>query len=863
MPSVVRYVVLGFICVAVLVSAFAPAAAEEPLRVGAYENPPKVKLDENGQLSGVFGDMLYEIARREGWQIKVVPCAWANCLQMLENGNLDLMPDVAISNARDARFYFHEVPVLHVWSQLYSKSRPGVTSMLEVDGARIAVLRDSVQSEFLKNRVANFGIEVTFVEVGSFDEGFAAVLAERADFVAVNHLYGNQHAGELGLIATAVMFQPSRLFFASKPDPSMRPVLTRIDRWLADWRAEANSPYQDIMQKWGVYAGEPRNPVPGWLLPSLLAVLAVAILSVALLRYQVMKKSRALLESEQRSNTILDSVDACIFIKDTDFRYRYANRLVCELFGETETSIIGKSDYDLFDETTADYLRDNDKQVIEKGERLVDEEHNTVQGGQKRQFLTVKIPLWDANDQIYGLCGISTDITEYIEIQEELSQLAYYDSLTGLANRKLLSHQLEHALVSYHRTGFEGAVVALDLIDFNLINDSLGHSAGDRLLQGVAARIQRVVDPTDCVARLGSDDFVVILEDLGDKRDNAVMAARRFAERIVDAVQQPIDLGVRMHTANVCIGVSMFSDSQDGVEERLKNADIALSEAKRLGSGAICLFNPAMQQTIDRRVHLEAALRHAIDERKLQIFLQPQVDVAGKVAGVELLLRWHDDDFGEVSPAEFIPVAESSGLIVPLGNWVVEQACILLQQWSREPQLKDLHLAVNISPRQFRQPDFVDHVASCLQRCEVPRGRLELEITENMLIENVETTIKRMSHLGNLGVRFSLDDFGTGYASLAYLKRLPIYQLKIDQSFVRDVLTDTNDAVIVETILGLGESMVLEVIAEGVETQPQADALRQLGCVKFQGFLYGRPQPVATWLERFQKSLIVSSTPTD
>ncbi|MDN7125319.1 EAL domain-containing protein [Pseudidiomarina terrestris] len=830
------------------------------VRVGAYENTPKVQIGENGKISGIFGDLLYEIAEREGWEIQVVPCRWSDCLTLLAAGQIDLMPDVALTESRNQELVFNELPVLYSWSQLYSKDAKVLKTLLELDGLRVAVLRDSVQENYLNTIALNFGIHVELVPVGTFDEGFAAVLGKRADVVAVNHFYGDKRSRELGFEATPVMFQPSRLFFAAAPNPEAAQLVGRIDRWLADWREASDSPYQEVMKNWGVYAPDQEEALSKWLLPGLLAVLLLAILSVAALRHQVKKKSRALLESEQRSNTILNSVEAFIFIKDEQLKYRYANKKVCELVGETEQSIIGKSDFDVFETKTAEHLRERDLRVIKFGERVVDEESSRTIKGEQRQFLSVKIPLRDADERIYGLCGIATDITEHIEIQEQLNQLAYYDSVTGLANRKLVMQQLEHAVASYRRTGYEGAVLAIDLIDFTLINDTLGHAFGDKLLATIAERLEAIIDETDCAARLGSDDFVLVLEDLGPDRNEAILSARRLATEVVRLIEQPVDLGSRFHTTAACIGISMFSDSDNGAAELIKNADLALTEAKALGSGSVRLFNPEMQQSISRRLHLEDALRSAIEESALQLYLQPQVDVNGVVTGGELLLRWQDEEFGQVPPAEFIPVAESSGLIVPLGNWVIEQACQLLQKWSADGQLSKLQLAINISPRQFRQATFVEYVESCMARHQVPHGKLELEITENMLIDNIDMTVKRMSKLGEIGVRFSLDDFGTGYASLAYLKRLPIYQLKIDQSFVRDVLTDMNDAVIIETIVGLGQSLRLEVVAEGVETAAQAEALRDLGCEKFQGFYFGRPQPVDYWVDQLSTSLQVAKS---
>lgn len=587
------------ISVACWLGAVITAQAQTTIRVGGYENPPKITIAENGELSGVFGDLIYEIAEREDWRIEVVPCRWSECLTLLANGELDLMPDVALTEVRDIRFLFNDIPVLHSWSQLYTLDNRSIASLLELDGLRVAVLRDAVQGDYLRNLVTNFGINVEFMTVGTFDEGFAAVLAERADAVAVNHFYGEQRSRELGLKQTPVMFQPSRLYFAATPSAEGQALVLRIDRWLSDWRGAADSPFQDIMKKWGVYAPDKPDTVSRWLLPSLLGVLVLAVLSLLILRHQVKKKSRALLESEQRSNIILNSIDAFIFIKDAQLKYRYANKKVCELFGETEQSIIGKSDFDLFDHATAESLRVTDLKVIERGERVVDEETNRTLEGEERQFLSVKIPLRDADDCVYALCGIATDITEHIEIQEQINQLAYYDAVTGLANRKRVVQQLDHAVASYRRTGYEGAVLAIDLIDFTLINDSLGHHIGDRLLRTVAERLQSAIDATDCAARLGSDDFVLVLEDLGPDRNEAILSARRLATEVVNLIEQPIDLGVRTHTTAACIGISMFSDSDDGAVELIKNADLALTEAKALGSGAIRLFNPEMQQSIN------------------------------------------------------------------------------------------------------------------------------------------------------------------------------------------------------------------------------------------------------------------------
>ncbi len=833
----------------------AAMAQQSPLRVGVYENPPKILL-KNNQLSGIFGELFMEIAEQEGWEVEAVPCEWNECLQLLQQGEIDLMPDVAINQQRDERFIFHETPILHSWSQLYGKSNLKISTLLDLDNIRIAVLEDSIQQKYLRDIANNFGLTVTLVPVTSFEEGFQAVVNDTADAVAANHLYGDQRARQLNLEATPVMFQPARLFVVAT-NSAMQPMLNTIDTYINAWKQDPNSPLFKTLKRWR--AMEEESPFfPLALVVGLVSTLLLVLGVLLWLRRRVKQRTLELVHSELKLNTILDSVEAYIFIKDKDLKYQYANKMVCDYLGTNTADIIGQSDTAFFDKETCTRLYQNDMRVIEKGLRVSDEEDNVTTDGSVRHFLSVKIPLRDANDNVYALCGISTDITEHITIKESLNQLEYYDSITGLANRKLLLKNLEHALASANRTKYDGALLTIDLTHFTIINETLGHSAGDKVLQQVAQRIRARIEDTDTAARLGSDDFVVILEDISQDTDQAVLDVRNWAHELLDCLAEPYELDDITHTTSASIGVTMFSDSQDDVAGLLKNADLAISEAKAQGSGSIRFFNPAMQEAINRRMLIESALRRAVKHQELELYLQPQVNECQEVVAGELLLRWTDPDLGSISPAEFIPIAEASGLIIPLGAWVIEQACRTLRDWQTFDALKHIPLAVNISPRQFRHGGFVTQVEHCLREAKLPAGMLELEITEGMLIDNVDVTVKRMYKLGDLGVRFSLDDFGTGYASLAYLKQLPLYQLKIDQSFVRDMLTDVNDDVITQTILGLGKNLNLSVIAEGVETVKQRDHLHAMGCTKFQGFLFGRPAPISKWQARLLESAVLT-----
>lgn len=849
---------LGLACLAAAASLIVcqtALAQQSPIRIGVYENPPKVLL-KNDQLSGIFGDLFMGIAQQEGWQVEPVPCAWNECLQLLQQGEIDLMPDVALNQERDERFIFHETPILHSWSQLYGQRSLKISTLLDLDNIRIAVLEDSIQQKYLTDIARNFGLNVTLIPVTSFEKGFQAVVNDMADVVAANHLYGDQRARELNLEATPVMFQPAR-FFVVATNSAMQPVLNTIDTYINTWKQDPNSPLFKTLKRWRVM--EEESPLfPLALVVGLISTLLLVLGVLLWLRRRIKQRTLELFHSELKLNTILDSVEAYIFIKDKELKYQYANKKVCDYLGTTTEAIIGQGDTAFFDEKTCDSLRENDMRVIEQGLRVSNEEDNVTTDGSVRHFLSVKIPLRDAYDNVYALCGISTDITEHITIKESLNQLEYYDTITGLANRKLLLKNLEHALASANRTQYDGALLTIDLTDFTIINETLGHIAGDNVLQQVAQRIRARIDDTDTAARLGSDDFVVILEDISQDTDQAVLDVRNWARELLDSLAEPYELGDITHTTSASIGVTMFSDSEDDVAGLLKNADLAISEAKAQGGGSIRFFNPAMQETINRRMLIESALRRAVKHQELEVYLQPQVNEHHEVVAGELLLRWTDPDLGSISPAEFIPIAEASGLIIPLGAWVIEQACRTLRDWQTIDALKHIPLAVNISPRQFRHGGFVTQVEHCMREAKLPAGLLELEITEGMLIQNVDVTVKRMYKLGDLGVRFSLDDFGTGYASLAYLKKLPLYQLKIDQSFVRDMLTDVNDDVITQTILGLGRNLNLSVIAEGVETVKQRDHLQAMGCTKFQGFLFGKPAPITEWQTRLLESAVLS-----
>ena len=440
--------------------------------------------------------------------------------------------------------------------------------------------------------------------------------------------------------------------------------------------------------------------------------------------------------------------------------------------------------------------------------------------------------------------GTMVDIAQRKADEEEISRLAFYDPLTGLPNRRLAKDRLHQALAASARNRHEGALMFIDLDEFKTVNDTLGHDRGDLLLQQVAQRLVSCVRDGDTVARTGGDEFIVMLAaDLSESVQEAAAQAKVVGEKILAALSRPYVLDGQECHCSVSIGIVLFSDHLCTVEELLKRADQAMYQAKAAGRNTLRFFDAAIQQDLLQRAALESELRQALARGEFVLHYQPIVDRERQLLGAEALLRWQHPARGLVAPDEFIAVAESCGLIRPLSRWVLETACAQLSAWAAEPATARLTLSVNISARELRDPHFVQQVLDVLRLSGADPNRLRLELTESMMLDNVDDSIAKMKLLGAHGVAFALDDFGTGYASLSYLKHLPIQQLKVDQSFVRDVLTDPHDAAIARTILALGQSLGLMVVAEGVETEAQRETLANLGYQAFQGHLFGRPAP--------------------
>ena len=440
-----------------------------------------------------------------------------------------------------------------------------------------------------------------------------------------------------------------------------------------------------------------------------------------------------------------------------------------------------------------------------------------------------------------GLVIAYHDVTDLRRAGAEIEQLAFYDALTHLPNRRLLMDRLQQAMTASSRSGFNGALLFLDLDNFKTLNDTLGHDLGDLLLQQVGQRLKDCVRGEDTVARLGGDEFVVMLLELSDSHLESMALAKRIGEKILQRLNEPYLLTTISYQSTPSIGATLFLGTQQAPAELLKQADIAMYEVKDSGRNALCFFDPQMQAAISARARLEQDLKAALAQEQFALYYQPQIDRQGVVVGAEVLIRWQHPVRGMVPPLEFITLAEESTLILSIGHWVLRTACQQLALWQQHDATRALHLSVNVSARQFRQVDFASQVAEVIRETGINAQLLKLELTESVVLDNVDDTIAKMTELKATGVRFSMDDFGTGFSSLAYLTRLPMDQLKIDQSFVRNIGIQHSDGVIVQTIIGMARNLALEVIAEGVETSAQHEFLTLHGCYLYQGYLFGKP----------------------
>ena len=568
----------------------------------------------------------------------------------------------------------------------------------------------------------------------------------------------------------------------------------------------------------------------------LLAVFCLSYISYGAMLDLVTRYREAYIVERERSESfkaesgILESISDCFISLDSDLKISYLNDAACKEFAIKKASGLKQPVAGVASQFASPSMLSQLKLASESASSTI------FKAQDEKQDRWYEVRCFPRPE---GMSVYFRNITESLAADLKIQHIAFHDALTDLPNRLLLRQRLDAALIEAVHGNSTGALPFIDLDDFKTLNDTMGHTTGDLLLQHVALRIATCVGPGDTLFRVGGDEFVVMLEGLSDDVLVAAAEAKAVADEILQTFDSPYLLGGYEYECNSSIGVALFHAHVCNAEDLMKSADLAMYTAKAQGGNTVCIFDPAMETFVASRAELQSDLRRALQNQELELHFQPQVDVTRQVRGAEALLRWRHPRRGMIPPLEFIPLAEEGGLILELGRWVLERACMQLAQWASDPMMKDLTVAVNVSPRQVLRSDFVEGVWEVLRNSGANPCKLKLEITESTAMEKVDLTISKMAALKVLGVGFSLDDFGTGYSSLSHLKRLPLEELKIDRSFVCDMLTDTKGASITRTLVGLALDLNLSVIAEGVETEEQRELLEELGCLLYQGYLFG------------------------
>ena len=820
--------------------------------------PPYVFHDANGVLIGYLVDVWKLWERKTGVHVELMASDWAKAQEDMASGRADVIDTMFSTPERlktmDFSLSYVDIPV-----SIYTLAGiGGIIDIKTLQGFLVGVKKgDACATQLQQSGIT------TLVGYPNYE----ALI----------------HAAESGKVKVFCLAEPPANFLLSRDGAEgsfnkafqlytgqfRRGVhkgdvktFALLERGFTDISPQENKVLHD---KW---MGTPmeRSPYYRYLGYSILAAILFAcflMLWGVMLRRLVRQRTEQLRISENFFHTLAKINPVGIFRIDINQNCIFVNLSWCEISGQSFVQARGDGWMQGIYSEDREKVRLAWQSAIAESRPFSLEFRFQHQNGKLAWVYGQSVAMSNDAGVVTGYLGTVTDITHQKVSEDEIRYLAQYDFLTGLPNRRFLHDHLQKALLSAVSNQRSGAVLFIDLDNFKTLNDTLGHDKGDFLLQQTAQILSDCVRDIDMVARHGGDEFVVVLEELSSDEQEAFLQTERIAEKILADLNHTYILGSQQHHSTASVGISLFGHHHVKVEELLKQTDLAMYQSKVAGRNTLRFFNPEMQDAVTDRATMETDIRKGIQDNQFLLYYQPQMDDRGGVIGAECLLRWAHPERGLVSPSAFIPLAEDTGLILPLGYWVLETACEQLAIWGANTETAHLVLAVNVSSRQFRQTNFVQQIQELLHKTGANPHKLKLELTESLLLDNVESVIATMMTLKAQGVCFSLDDFGTGYSSLSYLKRLPLDQLKIDQSFVRDVLTDPDDAAIAKTIISLGQSLDLSVIAEGVETEAQRQFLERYGCRAYQGYLFSRPIPLDDFTEFLDKTAELFSSEAD
>lgn len=831
-----------------MLDALASAETKEPersLRVAMFPAPPIMMIDEDGTNSGFMVELLEEIAAQENWDIQWVRLKWHQVIPKTLNQQIDLIPFIAYSEERAEYLDYNEEGVLTGWGQVYVHQQENVPSnIIDLSGKTLGIIKGEVYGIKITKLCVLFEIQCDFIEVNSYEDAFELLEKRAVTGIVTSNLISYNFEDDFKLQKTPIVFEPRKVLFATAKN-SHSDILATIDRYTRLWRFDKQSPYYQIKNKYLPDITEDTT-VPSWLIYSLLIIIALLFLSaliVILLRRQVKAQTQDMEDQSDQIRQIINLVPHMIFATNANGKLILANRFAANFFGIKMSDIEGACQTDLTTQNPkASNLFEDEQLLLRKDAHVIQREVETHSIEEQKVTLKVsKVPFVTRYSRIPSIVTVGVDITASKEYERQIQHMAQHDSLTELPNRLLLNDRIHQSLALTQRYDQSGAILFIDLDYFKNINDSLGHVAGDNLLKKVAHRLQGLVRDGDTVARLGGDEFIVQLNQLSGDSLKAEEVACKIAEKINFTLAQEYDVNNHKLFSTASIGIVIFPRDANTEESIIQRADTAMYYAKSMGRNRYAMFKKAMEKAVVRKHILEKELRKALKESRLLLRFQPQItSIDHQFMGAEALLRWNHPAEGIISPSEFIPIAEENHLIIPIGEWVLKQACYQIKHWLDNHGVSPF-ITVNLSVVQIRNSDLVGYIGKLLKETRIPPHLLELEVTETVLLHEARISIDVLQELKKLGVKLSIDDFGTGYSSLNYLKKLPLDKLKIDRSFVKDIPGDPDSETIIRTVIGMSHDLGLEVIAEGVETEEQLNYLANERCTLFQGFYFDPP----------------------
>lgn len=827
------------------------------LKIDLEQNPPLSFMNDQGKAGGILITLLEHIAKEEGWELEYVPASFNKCLENLQNREIDLMVTIALTPERAKIFDFNRVNVIANWGQLYASANTSIQSYFDLSGKEVAVVSKDSHQQTFRTMLDRFGIKTHYIEVDNFADVFHLLENKQVDAGVVGRFYALQNEKNFkGIKPTPLIFNPIEVHYAV-PKGMHANLLATLDQHLTNLQANKSSFYYQTLDNWLGLIGQ--RGLPHWLQLSFISTAGIILLllffNLALrsrvksrtkhLELEILERNRAeksLRASEHKYRELVENANSIILRMDCNGNILFFNEFAEQFFGFKQAEIIGrnvvgtivpKRDSDGHD------LRRMIEQICRTPEAFTHNENENICKSGKRIWVSwTNKPLFGTNGEWEGVLAVGQDITQRKRYEADLVRQATYDPLTNLPNRSLLADRLTHAILRANRRNVELSVMLLDLDNFKIINDTMGHSVGDQLLIIVAKRLESLHVKVDTIARLGGDEFVI----LHDNQDG-IKSAARLAEEILQLFSTPFHIAGHEFFISISLGVALYPNDGQNIDILLKHADVAMYHAKKQGKNNYQFFTPDINKDLHKRMATETQLRRALEREEFLVYYQPQIDIQNRtICGMEALLRWQPTGEHIVFPNEFIPILEETGLIVPIGEWILKTACQQAKAWT-DAGWPSFTLSVNISARQFQQPNLDMKILQILKETGLNPTHLCLELTETMLMQNTEEVISKMHALRHAGIKLAIDDFGTGYSSLSYLQRMPINQLKIDRSFIATPHKNLNNSIIINTILSMAHCLNIDVVAEGVETEQQLRSLSAQNCKQIQGYYFSTPLP--------------------